>query len=75
MGMIYKNSNRWIRIWKQRRFDSRLDERLMKKYLVSCQPLAIRLGNFERIRPITGLRALGRIIFQTARIMLGFKLD
>lgn len=75
MGSIYKASSYWIRCWRQHRFENRLDEALMRKYLKSCKPIAIRRGNYGPIRPITGLRVLSGIVFYSAKIALGWKLD
>ena len=69
MGAIKSKSMLWNRAWKFAPLEKD-DQLLLNKYLRSCPPLVVQVGEWHHIRKITSLTVVGKIILYTSKIML-----
>jgi hypothetical protein len=49
------------------------DRKLMEKYMNSCRPLQIKLGNFGYYQKQQTVQMIGKIVVYTAKILISSK--
>lgn len=71
-GLMDEHSRKWMSSWKLGRFKnlSKSNRRLMQMYIRSCRPLSLILGYWGPIKCITSLKAAGKIVFYTGKVVL-----
>lgn len=76
MGTLEKISTAWIKSWKFgacKHGLSNLDRIRMHKYLYSCSPIYYRIGDYGKVKKITGLTVLGKIALYTFKVTITLK--
>ncbi len=73
-GEFNGGSGKYLASWRKTLKDlNPNDRKLMKKYLNSCHPLQIKLGNFGYYRNQQTVKMISRIIVYTAKILISSK--
>ena len=71
LGDLYEASNSFIGSWRGIQSNALpMDRRLMMKYLASCRPMRIELGNYNYLRKSTSIIVSSKTIIYTSKMLL-----